>query len=268
MTVRRRVGGRAQILRAPIVCALLVALLAAGCGVPEDSAVRPLDDAAIPNGLAAPSTSTTSTTIAPTTTVAPTTRPAVSTTLPTVIEVLPSVVIPSDVVWLVFVSGDAYVEVPRPLDQAASLDDVVRLLSEGPQFIDAGRELRSSIEPGDIAGVELVAGVAEVALDRSFRDLPSVEQTRAIVQLVLTLTGRAGVGQVTFRIGQTPLPVPRPDGSFGALTVSRDDFASLLRPVGSPGSTTSVAATGSAIVDAASVSTSSSVPGSTSVAVP
>ncbi len=170
-----------------------------------------------------------------------------------------------------FVAGDAFVEVPRPLDHLASLTEVVELLAAGPLPGD-GNELRSSIERGDVLGVELVAGVAEVDLAPKFRELPSLEQRRSIVQLVLTLTGRAGVGQVTFRANGKPFDVPRSDGSFGGPTVSRDDFAELLRASGAGsvpvGVGTSAPPASDPGVSVGSSSTSSSTTTSTSTSVP
>jgi spore germination protein GerM len=73
-------------------------------------------------------------------------------------------------------------------------------------------------------------GVATVAVAESFKELSTSEQRLAVAQLVVTLTGRPGVGQVAFTIDDEPVPVPTGDGLIADRAVSRDDFASVVEP--------------------------------------
>ena len=210
--------------RGAAVVTVLLAIV--GCGVPTDSAMRPIDIRAIPSGLSATSTSTTTSTTSTSTTstTAPPRPPPTTTAVAPPITQAPVL----EPVLLYFALGDRIVEVTRPMATSPSLDSVVLLLAFGPNLGESAPAARSAVELGDVESVTLSAGVAIVQLSNKFRDLPATEQRRSVAQLVLTLTKRPGVGQVRFQVQGTALPVPRGDGTFGETTVSRDDYLSLL----------------------------------------
>ena len=58
--------------------------------------------------------------------------------------------------------------------------------------------------------------------------LPADEQLLAVAQIVCTLTGRPGVGQVSFTLQGARLAVPKGDGSLVSSPVARDDYAGLM----------------------------------------
>ena len=213
--------------------ALVVATfcLLGACSVPDDESVRIIDRDRVPYGLAAPATTTTTTSTTtsttPSTTVPPATAPsATSTTIGPVLPSVPAIV--PDPVRLYFVVDDSITEVVRVMTSKPELLDLVSMLSFGPFPGENEYRPRTAVELDDVTGVALRAGTLTVDVAAKFRELPAAEQRRAIAQLVMTFTNRGGVGQVTFTSEGRRFEVPRANGSFGAATVSRDDYASML----------------------------------------
>lgn len=198
-------------LAARAVPAVLAATLAAaavsglgGCGVPGEDTAHVIPDDALPFGLAASTTSTT-------------TLAGETGLLPTGAEVV-----------VYFSSERGFVEMTRALTRSFSLSAVVDVIASERTEPDTG--FRSAVRPEDVRSVEVRAGVATVELDKRFLDLPTAEQGLAIAQLVLTLTSQPGVGQISFVIDDKPAQVPRADGTIAEEPVSRDDFVALLAP--------------------------------------
>ena len=197
-------------MRARRLVALL--LLAAACGVPEDGAAVVTGDDDVPFGLLAPSTTTTSTT---------------STTAPPVI--------PDRIVDVCLVLQDGVVPVERTLERRRTLDEVVEALRRGPTQTEQRFGLSTALPAPEAVGtVVLSGGTATVALGEPFSLAPAPQQVLAVAQLVCTLTGQPGVGRVQFLFDSLPVQVPLPDGSLSAGSVSRDDYAPLLRPAAPP----------------------------------
>ncbi len=113
------------------------------------------------------------------------------------------------------------------LDPPVSLKDVVAALADPPAV--GGVALRTAVgDPSIVGQVRLVAGTAEVDLLSAISALAGDEQLLAVAELVCTLTGRPGVGRVSFTLNGAPVDVPRGDGSLTARPVSRDDYRVLL----------------------------------------
>lgn len=203
---------------ATLVASLLVL---SACGVPTSSPSRPVDPDAIPEQFTAttfPPTTTSSTT---TTTVVP---PPSTTTTDLAVES----------VDVFFVSGSRVVPIPRLLLSPASPPQVVAALAEGVPDIDEAAGLRSALPIGLAIDVSVERGVATVDLDPTFLlAVSGSEQRLAIAQIVLTLTRRAGIGQVTFTSDSQPITVPRGGGDLTTPdeSVACDDYDNLL-PVG------------------------------------
>lgn len=189
-----------------LAAALGAAAVLAGCGVPVEDTAHVIADDDLPFGLAGEST---------TTTIEPSTD----------FGLLPTR--GADVV-LYFYSEQGFIEVTRELSRPFSVDAVVEALAAEPPAEDGS--YRSSVGPEDVRDVEMRAGVATVELDKTFLDLPNVEQRLAVAQLVLTLTAQPGVGQVVFVIGEDTAQIPRADNTLTNAPVSRDDFIELLAP--------------------------------------
>ncbi|MGC1513054.1 MAG: GerMN domain-containing protein [Acidimicrobiales bacterium] len=134
----------------------------------------------------------------------------------------------TETVSLCFVDVDgAVVAVDAALDPPIDLPDVVEALAEPPG--SAAGSLRTAVgEPPLVRDVRLVAGVARVDLLPAITELGGDEQLLAVAQLVCTLTGRPGVGLVSFTLVGSPVDVPRGDGSLTSGPVSRDDYANLV----------------------------------------
>lgn len=203
-----------------IVGAIALALLVA-CGVPTASPSRPIDPDNIPEKFIATTTTTTTSTTSTTIVVLP--PPSTTTTS-----------LPVELVELFFVSGNRLVPIPRLLLNPASPPQVLAALVEGVPEIDEAAGLRSSLPVALPLDVSVERGVATVDLDPSFLLVVSgSEQRLAIAQIVLTLTRRAGIGQVAFVSDFRPISVPRGGGDLTApgQLVACDDYNSLL-PVG------------------------------------
>lgn len=183
---------------------VLVALLAAGCGVnAQDGAERVASDA-VPFDLLAPSTLP-----EPTTT---TTNPDTTT------------------VQLFFVLGDGLVEVDRELEPPVSVVRLVSELGQGPTDGEASVGITTYLPEGSgLDGVTLAGGIATAELGEAFLAVPSEVQRLALAQLVFTLTGRPGVGRVVFTIDGQPTDVPRGDGTLTSDSVSRDSYPLPVR---------------------------------------
>lgn len=202
--------------RRVFLAAATALIVLVGCGVPSNSENRPLDPAGIPaifNQTTSTTTSTTTTTIAsPASTAAPTS-------------------VPAELVSLYFVAGSQVVPISRQLLSPAAAPQVLAALAEGLPSGDEAAGLRSALPPNFSAGVEVERGIATVDLPPTFlNQVPGPEQRLAVAQIVLTLTRRAGIGQVIFTSGAQPQAVPRGRGDLtrpGEL-VACDDYANLL----------------------------------------
>ena len=207
-------GSRLSINLAAVVAASVIV----GCGVPTTSPSRPIDPGAIPEQF-------TATTIAPTTSTSTTTtmvEPPPSTTTTT---------LPVEEVQLFYVSGSRLVPIGRLLLSPASAPQVLAALSEGIPDIDEAAGLRTALPPGLVIDVTVERGVATVDLDPAFTlVVTGPEQRLAVAQIVLTLTRRAGIGQIVFSSDSEPIAVPRGRGDLtqpGEL-VACDDYDNLL----------------------------------------
>jgi hypothetical protein len=128
---------------------------------------------------------------------------------------------------LCFIEDGAVVGVEVSVGPPAELVDVVAALADPPSLED--RSLRTAVgDPPLVGDIDLAAGVALVDLLPAVTSLGGDEQLLAIAQIVCTLTGRPGVGPVTFTLEGSPVDVPRGDGSLTSGPVSRDDYTDLL----------------------------------------
>ncbi|MFM8381293.1 MAG: GerMN domain-containing protein [Actinomycetota bacterium] len=195
------------------------ALIATGCAVPDRGAVQVVDPDQIPYDLNATSTSTTSSTTNPPT------NPTDGST------VAPETTIPVESVNLFYVAGLQVVPIARLLLSPASAAQVLAALAEGVPPGDPAAGLRTALPADFVAAVVVECGVARVDLPPTFvTDVPGAEQRLAIAQIVLSLTRRAGIGQVVFTSAGQLQSVPRGRGDLtdpgGAVTC--EDYASLL----------------------------------------
>ena len=136
-----------------------------------------------------------------------------------------------EVVSLFYVAGAQLVPINRLLLTPAVAPQVLAALAEGPPDGDPSAGLRTALPTDFVATVEVLRGIATVDLPPTFvTELPGAEQRLAIAQIVLTLTRRAGIGQVTFTTQSRPQSVPRGRGDLAGPgeAVACDDYANLL----------------------------------------
>lgn len=186
-----------------LLIAILLVLTAA-CGVPTSDQAETMDD--VPFGLLDAQASE------PAESEAPAEGPAVQ-------------------IYLVDSLGLRLVPVERRLGEGeASLPDVVDALLNGPTRAERREGLSTAFVDDNVVGEDtnLVGGVASVDLTQQFTVMDGPTQRLAIAQMVLTLTGRPGVGRVSFTLEGQPIDIPRGDGTLAQGSVSRDNYRELL----------------------------------------
>jgi spore germination protein GerM len=188
-----------------LACAALalLGLLLAGCSVGAEDRPHVADDARVPFGLLDPDTG----------------REASPTTVAGA----------AGLVYLVDPDG-RLVGVPR-FDPSDGVDSAVAALVAPPTDDERAIGLDSALADdgqSTVRGATVESGRATVELGPGFLDLPPDSQRLAVAQVVVTLTGLPGVGQVQLTSDGEPLSVPVADGATVDGPVSRDDFASLL----------------------------------------
>lgn len=198
------------------VLLISVTVLFTACGVPREGRFVVLAPQDIPEALSA------TTTVAPTPT---SVEPAPENTTSTVAEVL------YDSIELYFVSANRVVRSERRIVSPATATQVLDTLLAGldPSSENAG--LRSALPRGLSATIEVSRGVARIQSTAPFlSELEPLDQRLAIAQLVLTLTRRPGIGQVTFNVDGAGIPVPRGGGDLTApgAAVTYDDYLAVL----------------------------------------
>jgi hypothetical protein len=184
-------------LAAVIVC-LLGGLAVVGCGVSPESSPRQIDPDGLPAALRVDHGTTTT---------------------------IGTALVPVEV-W--FVRDDRLVGVDHQVEAPLTATKAVADLTSGPTDAESA-SLRSAIPDAQVIVETTVAdGTAVVELAEDFNQIPTTDQVLAIGQLVLTLTGLPDVDQVRFRLNETDVPVPLPDGTSSLAPVDADDFAALI----------------------------------------
>jgi hypothetical protein len=189
------------------------------CSIPDDGDLQAVDPAQIPYELNATTTSTSSST-----TIVPLFPEDSSTTGP-------ETTVPVEAVNLFYVAGLQVVPITRLLLSPASAAQVLAALAEGVPPGETAAGLRSALPTDFLAEVVVERGIARVNLPPTFlTEVPGAEQRLAIAQIVLSLTRRAGIGQVLFTSGGQPQSVPRGRGDLTdpGGTVACEDYATLL----------------------------------------
>ena len=189
-------------MRLRVACLVVsVMLVLPACGLPADESPRVIGPERLPPGLVEPLDATTSTGV------------------PAAAETPVSV-------WMVREDGLVPVRrfVPEPLDR----DDVVAVLLAGVTGDDPPGVRSAWIDAEQVGEVTVAAGTASVELTDRFADVPASDQLFAVAQMVFTLTGLPGIGQVSFVRDGEPVSLPAADGSTSLGPVSRDDYRVLV----------------------------------------
>ncbi len=183
---------------------------AAACGVPQDPAPRVLDASVLPEELAVPVTTTTST----------------------------EAPVPRQTVLLYFVDGESLSRpIERELATPAGLLAAFDALIAGPTEEEAGAGLTSVIPAETVVlGSDLANGVLQVNLaEGALEQIEGALQSLAIAQLVYTATELPGVDWLWVLIEGEPRALPTDQGDVEA-PVGRVHYASLGPSGPGPGS--------------------------------
>jgi hypothetical protein len=192
-----------------MAAALFIALVGASCGPSTEKTARVVVD--VPFGLtASTSTSTTTTSVVP-----PSTFPSE----------------PTESIALFFVLDDRLTPAILDLPLDPSPQQALDTLLDGLPRYAQGSVIRTALPERLTATVLVSRGLAVVDTDTSLlTEISPVDQRLAIGQIVLTLTSRPGIGQVTFTVDGKPQAVPRGGGDLAPANqpVAYDDYVSLL----------------------------------------
>ncbi len=195
--------------RTTMAAALFIALVGASCGPSTEKTARVVVD--VPFGLtASTSTSTTTTSVVP-----PSTFPSE----------------PTESIALFFVLDDRLTPAILDLPLDPSPQQALDTLLDGLPRYAQGSVIRTALPERLTATVLVSRGLAVVDTDTSLlTEISPVDQRLAIGQIVLTLTSRPGIGQVTFTVDGKPQAVPRGGGDLAPANqpVAYDDYVSLL----------------------------------------
>lgn len=112
--------------------------------------------------------------------------------------------------------------------QDTSPANVMRALLTAPSATEQSADIRTAIPPNTtLVGATTDDGLLELSLGEDFTSIRSAEFTRAVAQVVLSVTGSPGVERVQLLSEDDEvIPIPTPDGDKSSVTDC--DFASLL----------------------------------------
>jgi hypothetical protein len=181
---------------------VLAALLAVGCGIPEDRHPTVLPGGVITPGLG--STTTTGTT--------------------------PSRPEPAMEATVFLVRAEHVAPVVRRTTRA-DLQTVLDLLVTGPTEAELGAGMRTAISPqNQLHSVAVNGTTAVIDVTSAFVEVAGQEQILALAQVVLTATTVPGITEVRFALEGQPVDVPRADGTLSSGPLTAIDYAALREP--------------------------------------
>ena len=193
--------------RLSLVLALTV--IGAGCSIPADGSFQEIPDSEVPFELS----------------VSQTTLPEASATT------LPGTDTSTEAIDAYFISNSRVLKIVRLVASPAGPDQALATLGSLDTQDPALAGLRTAIPRSFSASVSVERGVANVDSTRGLLDtLSPLDQRLAVAQIVLTLTSRPGIGQVTFSVDGTPTGVPRGRGDLAGprTPVTFDDYVNLV----------------------------------------
>ncbi len=184
------------------VAALLLALAVTGCGIPEQGSARQADDDSVPYRLLDRNSG----------------------------GIADAELGTSDAV-IYLARGGRLLPTARRLPPPLTLERLLRSLGRGPTSPEVAAGIRTALPVEDTpTDVTVQRGTATVDLPASFTNLSRPDQVLALAQIVYTVTGQPGIGQVQFTLDGTTTDIPRADLSLTATPVTRDDYLALAPP--------------------------------------
>lgn len=206
MTPRAGRGVRGRSAHSPAIALMVpLALILAGCAVPDDDAARAIDPSTVPFSLLG--TSTTSST-------EPQAPPVREVTVP---------------IYLVDNETDQLVEVVRTVEAPRSVGEALAELLRGPSADELARGLTSAISRSTtLLGTEGPRdGVVTVNLSDDLSSIGGQGQRLALAQVVFTVTAAPEIQGVLFAFEGEPSQVPDGQGQSTAEPLDRADFATF-----------------------------------------
>lgn len=180
---------------------LVVIAVLSGCALRSQSEATPIDRENIPFGLL--DTTTSSTPDATSTTAA------------------------AGPLNVFFIRADRLAQVDRSVAGGPTLDNALSALQSQPTTEEEAAGLRNAIPPGQLQSFSQENDLVTVNLSQDFSEVSGAEQTRALAQIVFTVTAVPGIAQVRFFLAGNAVEVPRGDGTLTAAPVTRTDYANL-----------------------------------------
>jgi spore germination protein GerM len=200
--VRQRGRPRARSIQ---TLGIALALLVAGCGVPNDGTPREIDARNVPFSLLAP------------------TAGATSTTAPSALAPMSQVTI-----YLADAEGNL-IAVQREVRAPGTVRKALEVLLRGPTT-DESDTLRTAITSATkllhLSGPE--DGLVTIDLSHQLLDVTGRQQILALAQVVYTATSRRNVERVLFRVDGEPKEVPTGDGTLTASPLDRLSYSELI----------------------------------------
>jgi spore germination protein GerM len=188
-------------MRRLVAFLVLAVVVLPACGLPADDGPRVIAPERLPPALVEPLGATT------------------STNAPAAAETPVSV-------WMV--REDGLISVRRFVPEPPEREAVVAALLAGTTADDPPGVRSAWTDAEQVGEVTVAAGIASVELTDRFADVPASDQLFAVAQMVFTLTGLPGIGQVRFVRDGEPVSLPAADGSTSLGPVSRDDYRMLV----------------------------------------
>ncbi len=197
--MKRRGAGRPG--RRPVVaplCAALLGLLAAGCGIGVGASPSTVDPKQVPFGLLRPSTPTTSPTG------------------------------PSQYVTVYLDGRQRLVAVSMRVPAPVTVEGVLVELAAGTTSEEASEGLTSPISTAaPLTVVHVGATTVTVNVSGAFTKLAGASQAVAAAQIVYTLTALPGIDAVAIRINGKRAKVPTAKGTLSAGPLDRAEYATV-----------------------------------------
>lgn len=156
-----------------------------------------------------------------------------STTSTTIASDTTSTSVATEPVTLYVILENRLIQTSHDLPSGATEQDVLDELLELSVDPILGSTIRSALPKGLTASVTVERGLAIVDTGASLlTDISPLDQRLAIGQIVLTLTSRPGIGQVSFFVDGKPQSVPRGGGDLvsAGSPVAYDDYIQLVTP--------------------------------------
>jgi spore germination protein GerM len=130
---------------------------------------------------------------------------------------------------LYYLRGDQLVPVVRQLQVELTAQAHLDLLLAGPTDAEEAAGLTSAVTGSNaVTGLRVGDGAAEIDIGDGLAGTGRNDEILAFGQIVLTITTRPDVRQVTFVHNGESIGIPRADGSLSRSALTKSDYAALI----------------------------------------